>query len=223
MTMNINIISIFPKMFESFNYGIIEKAISNNIVNIDLFNPRNYTKDKHKRVDDRPYGGGPGMVMQIEPIYNALQDIDQKGSLGKVVYVTPKGKMFDQSMAKKNSFEKDITFISGRYEGIDQRIIDNYVDEEISIGDYVLSGGEFPIMVIIDAIVRLLPGVLGNAESVSNDSFYNGNDCFDCPHYSRPKEFMGCLVPDVLLNGDHKQIELWRKKKSLETSKKRRG
>lgn len=230
--MNIAIVSIFPEMFEAISgYGISGRAISRNEVNIRCFNPRDYTEDRHKTVDERPYGGGPGMVMMPEPLEKALADAtdwlehfsaQQKERRPiKVVYLSPQGeKLKQQKVNEWADCGSDFVFIAGRYEGIDERFVELFVDCEISIGDYVLSGGELAVMVVIDAMVRMLPGVLGDENSAREDSFMQG--LLDCPHYTRPADYRGCSVPKVLLSGDHVKIAQWRFEQAIERTRRRR-
>lgn len=216
--MKINILTLFPAMFEGFvGESIIKRALQSELLEINVINIRDFTYDKHNQADDTPFGGGAGMVMKPEPLHRALLHLDTKGP---VVYTSPQGERLTQAMAINLSEEKEITIIAGHYEGIDERIVEKFVDREISIGDFVLTGGELPAMVIADAIARLVPGVLGNKESYENDSFYNG--LLDHPHYTRPAEYEGMVVPEVLLSGHHKNIELWRKKESLKRTLLRR-
>lgn len=223
MALKIDIITIFPEMFEGpFNQGIIKRAIEKSAVEISVHNLRDYTTDKHKITDDYSFGGGGGMVMKPEPIFRAVEEL--KGEKGqtvdigpvssKVILLTPQGKVFNHEIAMRLSQEHHLIFLCGRYEGVDERVREKLIDEEISIGDYVLTGGEFPAMVIVDVIVRLLPNVLGCEDSYKKDSFYDG--LLDYPHYTRPEEFRGMKVPDILLSGHHKKVEEWRRYKSLE-------
>lgn len=206
--MKINILTLFPKMFEGFiSESIIARAIKSEVVEFNIVDIRNYCYDKHKQADDIPFGGGNGMVMKPEPIFRALEDVK-----GKVIYTSPQGQKLNQQLVKEISEEKEITIIAGHYEGIDERIVEHKVDMEISIGDFVLTGGELPAMIIADAIIRLLPNVI-KKESYENDSFFNG--LLDYPHYTRPADFNGIKVPDVLISGNHKKIEEWRIKESL--------
>jgi tRNA (guanine37-N1)-methyltransferase len=192
--MKINILTLFPEMFEPLKSSITGRAIKNNLLEISLINYRDYSKDRLKHVDDTPYGGGAGMVIKPEPIYDAFKDIKEKS---KVIYMSPKGKLFNQRMAVSLSKEENITIICGHYEGVDERLIEEIVDEEISIGDYVLTGGELPAMVVIDAISRNIEGVL-NGESIKDESFSNG--LLEYPQYTRPEVFNGRKVPDILLS-----------------------
>lgn len=215
--MEITILTIFPKMFHSpFAESIIKRAKAKNLLNINIIDFRKFAKDKHKSVDDYSYGGGPGMVLKPEPIIEAMEYIvkkDKSWENSKIIITSAQGKLFNQKKAMDlSSFEK-IIFICGRYEGIDERVYQILNAEEISIGDYVLTGGEIPVMVMVDVIIRLIPGVLSKDESVKNDSFYNS--LLDYPHYTRPVKYRGFEVPKVLLSGDHKRIKKWRLKQSL--------
>lgn len=213
--MKIDLLSIFPEFFSNFlNWSIIGRACEDKKVTINNIDIRNFSENKHKKVDDYTYGGGSGMVMKPEPIFNAISSVKMDDS--KVIYLSPQGKIFNQEIAKRLSNEKHLVLLCGHYEGIDNRIIEEYVDEEISIGDFVLTGGEIPAMIIIDSIVRLLPGVLRSDESFILDSHYKG--LLEHPQYTRPQVFNDIAVPDILLSGNHKEIELWRKKESLRTT-----
>ena len=215
--MKFSIVTLFPEMFAGFfKYGVIARAFQRDLLQCAFFNPRDFTEDKHQAVDDRPYGGGPGMVMQVAPLRKAIQAAKQKHQTCSVIYVAPEGKPLDTETVRRLANASHLILVSGRYEGIDQRIIDQDVDEIISIGDYVLTGGELPIMVLIDAVARWLPGVLGEASSKYEDAFTEENGgLLDCPHYSRPPTIDGQSVPDVLLSGDHAAIEKWRLKQKL--------
>ncbi len=216
MMSNINVLTIFPDMFQALNYGITDIAIKKGLINLSIINIRDFAKNKHKNTDDYPYGGGKGMIMTCQPIIDALYSLK---SNGHVIYVSPKGKSLTQSKVKELNKYKDITIICGRYEGIDQRIIDNYVNEEISIGDYVLSGGEIPAMVLIDCLIRLKDGVL-DKEAYENESHYN--DLLEHGQYTRPEDYEGMIVPKVLLSGNHKLINDYQLIQSLkETFNKR--
>ena len=209
--MNIyNILTVYPEFFNSFNnHGLVKKGIDKKLIDINIYNLRDYTVDKHKRVDFKTYGGGPGMVLQYQPVKNALEAINS----GKCYFLSPQGNILSQKKLDDMSKEKNITLLCGRYEGVDQRIIDNLVDEEISIGNYVLSGGELPAACIIEGITRLIPGIAENIESINNDSF--SDQILDYPHYTKPESVDKLNVPKVLLSGDHREIELWRRKQSL--------
>ncbi len=213
--MKFDLISLFPETFDALNHGVVGRAQERKLIELQSWNPRDYTEDAYHRVDERPYGGGPGMVMKVEPLRKAIHAAKAAASpiCPRVIYLSPQGRKFNQSLAFELAQEPHLILIAGRYEGIDQRLIELEVDEEYSIGDYVLSGGELPAMVLIDAITRLLPGVLGHEESAQQDSFVNG--LLDCPHYTRPEEIEGLKVPSVLLSGDHSAIERWRMKQSL--------
>ena len=217
--MNFKVLTIFPEMFNGFiNESIIGRAIDNNIINIDLINIRDFSNNKHNKVDDAPYGGGPGMVMTPQPMIDCINE--NKETDTKIIFLSPKGKKLNQGKIKELSKNENLMLICGRYEGLDQRIIDNYVDEEISIGDYVLTGGEIPAMVLMDSVSRLIPGVLGDSDSYMEDSHFNG--LLDHPQYTRPRVYKDLEVPKVLLSGDHKKIRKWRLKKSIEYTYKKR-
>jgi len=212
--MFITTISVFPDSFRALDHGVIHRAQKNGLITLEHLDLRDFANDKHRTVDDRPYGGGPGMVMMIEPLRAAIRQAKENAPAGtKIVYLSPQGERFDQSKAIESSNVQGFIFIAGRYEGIDERLIEREVDEEWSIGDYVLSGGELPTMVVIDSIVRLIPGVLGHEESAKQDSFMSG--LLDCPHYTRPEKTEEMDVPPVLLSGDHQAIARWRLKKAL--------
>ena len=213
--MKIDILTIFPEIFDSFkNWSIIGRAIENDIFSLDTINIRDYSKNKHKKVDDYPFGGGPGMIMTPEPIYDSIKD--KKNENTKIVFLSPQGKKYNQELARDLSKEEHLILLCGHYEGIDNRIIENYIDMEISIGDYVLTGGEIPAMVLVESIVRLLPGVLAQSESFEEESHYNG--LLEHSQYTRPRDFSGYEVPEILLSGDHKKIEEWKKENSLENT-----
>ena len=210
--MNINVLTIFPKIFDILNSGVVSRAIKSKTLSINTKDIRKNAVNKHNQVDARPYGGGEGMVMMAEPIIKSLSQIN-KNKIGKVIYLSPQGKKLNQRKIVSLSKLKNITLICGRYEGIDQRVIDKYVDEEISVGDFVMSGGEYPAICLIDAIARNLPGTVGNEDSVKNDSFFNG--LLKGPAYTRPEIFEDDQVPDVLLSGNHSRISEWKANKSL--------
>ena len=213
--MNFNILTIFPDLFDTLDHGVIGKAKNNGSFSINLHDIRKHAVNKHGQIDGKPYGGGEGMLMMPQPLKKSLEDIP-KNKIGKVIYLSPQGKPLNNIKAKELSTEKSITFICGRYEGIDQRFIDKYVDEEISIGDFIISGGELAALCSIDAIVRHIPGVLGNEDSSESDTFSNG--LLKGPQYSRPENFEDLEVPSILLSGDHKKIEDWKELKSLEAT-----
>ena len=209
--MNYNIITIFPNLINSFSdTGFIKRSITNDIININIINLREYSANKHKRVDDKTYGGGPGMVMQYKPIYDAIKNIKDSGL---IIYLSPQGEPLTQVKLKKLASEENLTILCGRYEGIDQRVVDDLVDEEISLGDYVISGGESASMVLLEGITRLIPGVVDDEESIKQDSFQSG--ILDHPHYTKPEEINGMKIPDVLISGNHEKIEIWRRKQAL--------
>ena len=209
--MEFNVLTLFPGMFSSpFNYSILKKAQDKGIIRIIVYNIRDFTQDKHRIADDYPYGGGGGMVLKIEPIVKAIEFVQTRGPTeARVILMSPQGKLFCQKKAKELAKESRLIIICGHYEGIDERLSHYYVDEEMSIGDYVLTGGELPAMVLIDTVARLVPQALGNEVSSSRDSFYHG--LLDYPHYTRPPVFKGKKVPEVLMSGNHKKIEEWRK------------
>jgi tRNA (guanine37-N1)-methyltransferase len=211
--MRFDVITLFPEMFDAIRLGVTGRAIDKGLAELVLWNPRDYTEDVHQTVDDRPYGGGPGMVMKVEPLLAAIQAAKAQSPTSKVIYLSPQGQRFVQATATSATQTSGIILIAGRYEGIDERVIHSFVDEEWSLGDFVLSGGELPAMVVIDSMIRLLPGALGHAESAEQDSFSDG--LLDCPHYTRPENILDRDVPSVLLSGDHEKIRLWRLQQAL--------
>lgn len=213
--LHLGVISLIPELFCSLQYGVTGRAISQNLAKVDYWNPRDWSNRPYRQVDDKPYGGGPGMVMMYEPLHGAIVHAKKEMPEGcKTIYMSPQGKTIRQVDLNRIAEQKDpLLFIAGRYEGIDERIITQHVDEEWSLGDFVLTGGELAIMVYIDALVRLLPGSLGHEASAAQDSFMHG--LLDCPHYTRPAEIDGLSVPDVLLGGNHHDIERWRRKQAL--------
>ena len=219
--MHFHVITLFPEMVGQLaSEGVLGRAIKQGIIGLTCWNPRDFTHDRHRTVDDRPYGGGPGMLMKVQPLADAIEAARQQaGESARVIYLSPQGQRLNQQRVRQLALpapehrDAALILIAGRYEGIDQRLVEHYVDEEISIGDYVLSGGEFAAMVVIDAVARMLPGVLGDQDSAQQDSFMQG--LLDCPHYTRPEEIDGMRVPDVLLGGDHEAIARWRLKQSL--------
>ena len=215
--MKFDVLTLFPEMFEILNQSIIGKAIEKELIDINLINIRDFSKDKHKKVDDTPYGGGAGMVMKPDVVYDAYQSIKDRNA--KVIYMSPQGKPLNQKKVEELSKENHLIILCGHYEGIDQRVLDKIVDEEISIGDYVLTGGEIPAIVLIDSVSRYVEGVL-KEESIKEESFSNG--LLEYPQYTRPEIFEGMKVPEILLSGHHENIEKWRKEKSLEMTKKKR-
>lgn len=221
--MNFHVMTLFPKMIEDgLNTSITGRAIKEGLINLDCVDIREYTTDKHGHVDDYPYGGGAGMVMQAQPIYDCYMDIVKKNNIKKprVVFLTPTGSVFNQQMSRELAKEDDIIFLCGHYEGVDERVIELIVTDNVSIGDYVLTGGELPAMVMIDSISRNIKGVLNNEDSAETESFTT--NLLEYPQYTRPVVFMDKKVPDVLLSGHHKNIEKWRMEKSVERTKERR-
>lgn len=213
--MDIGVVTLFPEMLDAVTeHGISSRAVQQHLVTIRAWNPRDFTEDKHRTVDDRPYGGGPGMVMKVAPLRSAIQAAKQEFPAAKVIYLSPQGQKLDQTGVEQLSKHEQLILVAGRYEGIDERLIDAEIDEEWSIGDYVLSGGELAAMVLIDAVVRQLPGALGHELSAKEDSFAD-DGLLDCPHYTRPELLDGVTVPEVLLSGDHEKIRRWRLKQSL--------
>ena len=217
--MNINIITLFPEIFDSLNYGLLGQALDREDIKINIFNLRDHQLNKHGQIDDKPYGGGEGMVLMAEPLENAIKNIPSD-NLGTVINLSPQGTILSQKKAKELSKLKNITIICGRYEGIDERLISQYVDDEISIGDYVLSGGEFAALTLIDTLSRFIPGVIGNKKSVELDSFSQG--LLKGPVYTRPETFNSDDIPEVLISGDHNKIKEWRDNQSLIRTFKRR-
>ena len=220
--MNFHVLTLFPEMIEQgMHTSIIGRAIAGGYLSIDAINIRDYAFNKHQKVDDYPYGGGAGMLMQAEPVYLAYESIQKKlGYRPRVVYLTPQGEVFQQTMAKELAKEKDLVFLCGHYEGIDERVLDEIVTDYVSIGDYVLTGGELPAMVMMDSISRMVPGVLSNQESGETESF--AENLLEYPQYSRPEEWHGQKVPPVLLSGHHANIEAWRREQSILRTAKRR-
>ncbi|WP_110674740.1 MULTISPECIES: tRNA (guanosine(37)-N1)-methyltransferase TrmD [Salinicola] len=214
----IGVVSLFPEMFEAITrHGVTGRAVERGLLEMALWNPRDYATDRHRTVDDRPYGGGPGMLMKVATLRAALDDARRsaaaEGRRPTVIYLSPQGRRLDQAGARELAARESLIVVAGRYEGIDERVVEADIDEEWSIGDYVLSGGELPAMVLIDALSREVPGVLGHSDSASEDSFASG--LLDCPHYTRPEVIDGHRVPEVLLSGNHAAIRRWRLKQSL--------
>ena len=223
--MQIALVSLFPEMFTAVgDHGVTGRAVKQGLVTLRHSNPRDYTVDKHRTVDDRPYGGGPGMLMKIDPLQQAIaaarEAIGADATDVKVIYLSPQGQRFTHGKAVELAQQQALILVAGRYEGVDERLIEAEVDEELSIGDYVLSGGELAAMVVIDAVTRQLPGVLGHELSAQEDSYVDG--LLDCPHYTRPEEYQGKRVPDVLLGGNHEEIRRWRLKQALGRTYERR-
>lgn len=224
--LKIDVITIFPNIFDNFtNFGVIKEGINKKLCELNIYNLREFTEDKHKKVDDRPYGGGAGMVFMVQPIDSAVRHIKEKNdvlkiNLQKTILLTPSGDKLKQNTLKYLSSMENLILICGRYEGVDERIKDLVVDMEISIGDFILTGGEIPAMVLIDGVIRLLEGVVGKEESLKNESFEN--DLLDYPQYTRPDLYKGLKVPDILLSGNHSKIKKWREEKSVEITMKKR-
>lgn len=211
----IGVVTLFPEMFEAITrHGVTGRAVRNGLLDVQCWNPREFTRDKHRTVDDRPYGGGPGMLMKVQPLRDAIHAAkNAAGGKSKVIYLSPQGRRLDHTGVKELAAEERLILVAGRYEGIDERLVETEVDEEWSLGDFVLSGGELPAMVMIDAVSRLVPDVLGHQDSAAEDSFSDG--LLDCPHYTRPEQLDDMSVPDVLLSGNHEAIRRWRLKQQL--------
>ena len=219
--MRFDIITIFPEIFsEVFDFGIVRRAVETALIQINVHDLRDFTFDRHRQVDDRPFGGGAGMVMKPEPLFRAVEAVIGDESDANVFLLSPQGRLFDQATAAKYAKEQRLLLICGRYEGIDERVVENLITEEISIGNYVLSGGEIPAMVVVDAITRLIPGALGCEQSAERESFSNG--LLDYPQYTRPADYRGKSVPEVLISGNHAEIERWRRRKAIEKTLRRR-
>lgn len=220
--LNIYILTLFPEFFESpFSVSIIKRAIDRNLVKIELINIRDFSHDKHKKVDDYPYGGGCGMVMKPEPIFESVEYVEKKieSTNRRIILLSPQGKIFNQAIAQELSREQNLVFICGHYEGIDERV-KTIITDEISLGDFILTGGEIPALAVTDSVIRLVPGVLGSSDSPVNESFCN--NLLEYPQYTRPEIYRGLKVPDVLLSGDHKKIEIYRRKAALIRTKEKR-
>ncbi len=221
--MKYDIMTLFPEMFPGImETSILGRGVSAGLIRWQTWNIRDYTEEKHGKVDDYPYGGGAGMVMQVQPVYSCFQKIVEENGKrpSRVIYLTPQGRVFDQYFAKELAKEEELVFLCGHYEGVDERIVEELVTDQVSIGDYVLTGGELPAMVMMDTIARLVPGVLGNQESADTESFSDG--LLEYPQYSRPFEILGRKVPEVLLSGNHQKIAEWRLEKARERTKKSR-
>ena len=216
--MKINVLTLFPEMFAPVTTSILGRAAENDILEFNFINFRDFSQNKHKKADDYSFGGGQGMVLLPQPIFDALDSIDAKGK--RILYMSPRGRLMDQEMIEEMAQEEEITILCGHYEGVDQRVIDYWDMEEVSIGDYILTGGELPAMVLIDSLARLIPGVLSGKESAYEESIYSG--LLEYPQYTKPREYNGMEVPEVLLSGNHKNIDLWRYEKSLELTKEKR-
>jgi len=219
--MRIDVLTLFPEMFHGvLGTSIIGRAVENKLLDINLINIRDFAKNKHKQTDDYPYGGGPGMVMSPQPLFDAFYHVLDEAPSARVIFLTPQGKTLRQDMAREYAKMPHLVLLCGHYEGVDQRVIDRFVDDEISIGDYILTGGELPAMVFIDCVSRLIPGVLGSSLSIEDESF--SKHFLEYPQYTRPQVYEGLKVPEVLLSGNHKEIEEWRKRESLRNTLKKR-
>ncbi|MDX1802788.1 MAG: tRNA (guanosine(37)-N1)-methyltransferase TrmD [Alcanivorax sp.] len=213
----VTLVTLFPDMARAVtDFGVTRRAVENGLLKLDTVNPRDFTEDRHRTVDDRPFGGGPGMVMKVAPLEQALLAAREGNPGARVIYLSPQGQPLTQAKAVALAAQPGLVLLAGRYEGVDERLLDAQVDEQVSIGDYVLSGGELPALVLIDAVSRLLPGVLGHQDSAEQDSFSGEfEDLLDCPHYTRPEVYQGQAVPEVLLSGNHERIRRWRLKQAL--------
>jgi tRNA (guanine37-N1)-methyltransferase len=219
--MRFDIITIFPEIFsEVFDFGIVRRAVEAGLIEIHIHDLRDHTTDRHRQVDDRPFGGGAGMVMKPEPLFRAVETLTRDGLETPVALLSPQGRLFSQSVAEEYAQQPQLIMICGRYEGVDERVVEHLITDEVSIGDYVLSGGEIPAMVVVDAVTRLVPGALGCEESAERESFADG--LLDHPQYTRPSEYRGLTPPEVLLSGNHAEIERWRRRKALEKTVRRR-
>jgi tRNA (guanine37-N1)-methyltransferase len=219
--MRFDIITIFPEIFrEVFDFGIIRRAREAGLIEIAVHDLRDYTHDRHRQVDDRPFGGGAGMVMKPEPLFRAIEAVTHADSQMSAVLLSPQGRLFNQRVAAEFSLRPKLVLVCGRYEGIDERVVEHAISDEVSVGDYVLSGGEIPAMVVVDAVTRLIPGALGCQESAEQESF--AGCLLDYPHYTRPAEYRGLKAPDVLLGGNHAEVDAWRRRKAIEKTARRR-
>lgn len=212
--MRVDVITLFPELVEQvISCGVVGRAAEQQLLELHCWNPRDYTRDKHRTVDDRPYGGGPGMLMKVQPLQDAISAVREQNRAARLVYLSPQGELLTQQKLARQVELGAVIFLCGRYEGIDERLIQREVDEEWSIGDYVISGGELAAMVCIDGMTRLIPGALGHDESAQQDSFSDG--LLDYPHYTRPEDYLGDSVPEVLMNGNHREIDSWREQQAL--------
>jgi tRNA (guanine37-N1)-methyltransferase len=223
--MRLDIVTLFPDMFPGYlGQSLLNKAIERGLVEVRVHDVRRWTRNKHQKVDDRPYGGGPGMVLCVEPVVQCVESVQRQGDRpGRVVLLTPQGRRLNQPLVEQLAQEPRLVLLCGRYEGFDQRVIDILQPDEISIGDYVLNGGEVAAMVVIDAVIRLVPGVLGRADSNQDDSFSSGNRLLEFAQYTRPREYRGLEVPQILLTGNHEEIARWRREQSYEKTRQRRA
>jgi tRNA (guanine37-N1)-methyltransferase len=221
--MRFDVLTLFPAIFDGYlGQSLLKKAIDANLVDVRLHDIRQWSRDKHHKVDDRPFGGGPGMILQVEPVVECVEAVQQITVPGHLVVLSPRGRTLNQTMVEELAAKPRLLLLCGRYEGLDERVFDILQPDEISIGDYVLNGGEAAAMVIIDACIRLIPGVLGDEESSQHDSFSSGNRLLEFPQYSRPREYRGHAVPEVLVSGNHEQIARWRREQSYLSTRKRR-
>jgi len=219
--MRFDIITIFPEIFsEVFDFGIVRRAVEAGLIEIHIHDLRDHTTDRHRQVDDRPFGGGAGMVMKPEPLFRAVETLTRDGLETPVALLSPQGRLFSQSVAEEYAQQPQLIMICGRYEGVDERVVEHLITDEVSIGDYVLSGGEIPAMVVVDAVTRLVPGALGCEESAERESFADG--LLDHPQYTRPSEYRGLTPPEVLLSGNHAEIERWRKEAAIAKTRRKR-
>lgn len=222
--MRFDLLTLFPPIFDGYlGQSLLKKALDAGLVTIERHDIRRWSRDKHHKVDDRPFGGGPGMILQVEPVVECVEAVQQMAQPGRLVLLSPKGRKLDQRIVEELAARPRLLLLCGRYEGFDERVFDILQPDEISIGDYILSGGEVAAMTIIDACIRLVPGVLGDEDSSHDDSFSSGNRLLEFPQYSRPREFRGHTVPEVLLNGNHEQIARWRREQSYLSTRKRRA
>jgi tRNA (guanine37-N1)-methyltransferase len=219
--MRIDVITLFPEFVEQvISCGVVGRAAEQDLLSLHCWNPRDYTRDRHRTVDDRPYGGAPGMLMKAEPLLDTISAVREQNREAQLVYLSPQGRLLTQDLLARQAGSGSVIFLCGRYEGIDERLLEREVDDEWSLGDYVISGGELAAMVCIDAMTRLIPGALGHDESARQDSFSEG--LLECPQYTRPEEFMGQRVPEVLMSGNHREIEIWRERQALGRTWRRR-
>jgi tRNA (guanine37-N1)-methyltransferase len=222
--MRIDILTLFPAIFDGYlGQSLLKKAIDAKLVDVQLHDIRQWTKDKHHKVDDRPFGGGPGMILQVEPVVECVEAVQQQAAPGRLIVLSPRGRALNQRVVEQLAQEPRLLLLCGRYEGFDERVFDILQPDEISLGDYILNGGETAAMVVIDAVIRLIPGVLGDDTSSTHDSFSTGNRLLEFPQYSRPREYRGHAVPDVLLSGNHEQIARWRREQSYHSTRQRRA
>jgi tRNA (guanine37-N1)-methyltransferase len=222
--MRIDVLTLFPAIFDGYlGQSLLKKAIDAKLVDVQLHDIRRWSKDKHHKVDDRPFGGGPGMILQVEPVVECVEAVQQQAAAGRLIVLSPRGRTLNQQIVEQLAAQPRLLLLCGRYEGFDERVFDLLQPDEISLGDYILNGGETAAMVVIDAVIRLIPGVLGDDASSTHDSFSAGNRLLEFPQYSRPREYRGHTVPDVLLSGNHEQIARWRREQSYHSTRQRRA